>query len=104
MLWDLTVATLKIPDKLYKRLIEVVLENFDVFASTFTDLRRTFMVIHTINTGDKRPFCHKICPISFARRQYLRKKVDKLILIGAVFHADQGAYPYASRIVFTSRK
>ena len=104
MLADLKVATLKIPEELRKRLIDVVRENLDAFAASPTDLGRTTVVIHTIKTGEAQPFLHKLRPIPFSRLQYLEQEVDKLIFIGAVSPADQGACPYASRTVCTPKK
>ena len=104
MLADLKIATLKIPEELRKRLIEVVRENLDAFAASPTDLGRTTVVIHTIKTGEAHPFRHNLRPILFARRQYLEQEVDKLISIGAVSPADPGACPYASRTVCMPKK
>ena len=56
VLADLKIAVLPIPDELRKCLIEVVRENLDAFAASPTDLGRTSVVIHTIKTGEARPF------------------------------------------------
>ena len=104
MLADLKIAVLPIPDEFRKRLIEVVRENLDAFAASPTDLGRTSVVIHTIKTGEARPFRHKLRAISFARRQYLEQIVKRLMSVGAISPADPGACPYASRTVVTPRK
>ena len=65
VLADLKIAALPIPDKLRKRLIEVVRENLDAFAASPTNNRRTSVVIHTIKTGEARPFRHKLRAIPF---------------------------------------
>ena len=99
MLVYLKVASLKIPEELRKRLIEVVRDNLDAIAASPTDLGKTTVMIHTIKTGGAQPFRHKLKPIPFARRQYLEQEIDKLISIGAGFPADPGGCPYASRTV-----
>ena len=104
VLADLRVATLSIPEQVRKQLVEVVKENLDAFAGSPTDLGRTSVVVHTIKTGDAKPFRHKLRPIPFARRQYLEQEVAKLLSIGAVSEADPGACPYASRTVIAPKK
>ena len=104
VLLDLKIAALPIPDELCKRLIEVVRENLDAFAASPTDLGRTSIVIHTIKTGEARPFRHKQRAIPFARRQSLEQEVERLMFVGTISPADPGACPYASRTVVTPRK
>ncbi len=104
VLADLRVSTVPIPDQVRKRLVEVIKENLDAFAASPIDLGRTSVVVHTIKTGEAKPFRHKLRPIPFARRQYLEQKVEKLLAIGAISQADPGACPYASRTVTTSKK
>ena len=62
------------------------------------------MLVHTINTGDAKPFRYKLRPDPFAIRQYLGQEVEKLLAIGAISEADPGACPYASRTVITPEK
>ena len=88
VLADLKVATVKIPEKLRNRLIEVVRENLDAFAASPTDFGRTTVVIHTIKTGKAQPFRYRLRLIPFARRQYLEQKVNKLISINSKELAD----------------
>ena len=104
ILADLKIATLPIPESLRRRLICLVRSNLDAFAATATDLGRTSVVVHTIKTGDAKPFRHKLNAVPFARRQYLEQEVDKLLSIGAISPADPGACPYASRTVITPKK
>ncbi len=73
VLADLEIAALPFPQKLRKRLVEVVRENLDAFAASPTDLDRTSVVIHTIKIGEAHLFRHKLRAISFARRQYLEQ-------------------------------
>ena len=84
--------------------MEVVRENLDAFAASPSDLGHTSVVIHTMKTGEARPFRHKLRPIPFARRQYLEQDVERLMTIGAISPADPGACPYASRTVVTPTK
>ena len=104
MLADLRVSSLPIPEQVRKRLVKVVKENLDAFAASPIDLGRTSVVVHTIKTGDAKPFRHKLRPIPFARRQYLEDEVAKLLSIGAISEADPGACPYASRTVIAPKK
>ena len=69
VLADLRVSILLIPDQVRKRLVEVIKENLDAFAASPIDLGRTSVVVHTIKTGEAKPFRHKLRPIPFARRQ-----------------------------------
>ena len=101
---DLRVATLPIPEQVRKRLVEVVKENLNAFAASPTDLGRTSVVVHTIKTGNAKPFRQKLRPVPFAIRHYLEQEVEKLLAIGAVSEADPGACPYASRTVTTPKK
>ena len=95
MLADFKIAAFPIPDKLCKRLNEVVRENLDAFAASPTDLGLTLVVIQTIKTGEARPFKHNLRGIPFARRQYLEQEVERLISVDAIFPADPGASPFA---------
>ena len=104
VLADLKIATLPIPGTLRQRLVEVVRENLDAFAASSTDFGRSLVVVHTIKTGDTRPFRHKLCAIPFARRQYIEQEVDKLISVGDLSPADPGSCPYASRIDIAPKK
>ena len=104
MLANLYIAACPNPDELCKRLIEVVRENLDAFAASPTDLGQTSVVIHTIKTGEARPFRHKLRAIPFARRQYLEQEVERLMTVGAISPAHPGACPYASRTVATPNK
>ena len=104
VLADLRVASLPIEERTKQRLINVVKNNLDAFAASPTDLGRTSVVVHTIKTGEARPFRHKLRPIPFARRQFLEQEVEKLLAIGAISHADPGACPYASRTVIAPKK
>lgn len=70
MLAIIKVATLKIGEKLRKRLSKVVRENLDAYATSSTDVDRNKLVIDTINTGDARLNRHKLRLIPFAMRQY----------------------------------
>ena len=104
VLADLKIAVFPIPDELSKRLIEVVRENLDAFAASPTDIGRTSVVIHTIKTGEARPFRQKLRAIPFARRKYLEQEVERLMSVGAIYSADSGACPYASKTVVTLKK
>ena len=104
MLAELRVSCLPINEGTKRRLIEVVKKNLDAFAATPTDLGRTSVVVHTIKTGEAKPFRHKLRPIPFARRQFLEQEVEKLLAIGAISPADPGACPYASRTVIAPKK
>ncbi len=104
VLADLKVTSLPISEQLRKRLVQIVRENQDAFAASPTNLGRTSVVIHTIKTGEARPLRHKFRAIPFARRQYLLQEVERLMSVGAIFPADPGACPYASRTVVTPKK
>ena len=104
VLADFKIATLPISEKLRRRLVQVVRENLDAFGASPTDLGRTSVVIHTIRTGEARPFRHKLRAIPFARRQYLEQEVERLFSVGAISPADPGACPYASRTFVTPKK
>ena len=58
VLADLKIATLHISEQLRRRLVQVIRKNLDAFAASPTDLGRTSVVIHTIKTGEARPFRH----------------------------------------------
>ena len=98
------IAALLIPEHLRQRLIEVGCNNLDVFAGSETDLGRISVVVHTIKTGESKPFRHKLRPILFSRRQYLENEVERLMSVGAVSLADPCACPYASRTVIAPKK
>ena len=104
MLAELGVSGRPVSEELRRRLLEVVRENIDAFAATPTDLGKTAMVIHTITTGDAKPFKHRLRPIPFARCKHLEQEVERLLEVGAIFPADPGACPYASRTVFSPKK
>ena len=103
VLADLRVATLPIPEQVRKRLVEIDKANLNAFAASPTDLGRTSVVVHTIMTGNAKPFRHKLRPVPFAIRQYLEQEVEKLLAIGAILEADPGACPYAFRTVSTTK-
>ena len=104
VLSDLKIAARPIPDKLRKRLIEVVRENLDAFAASPTNLGRTSVFIHTIKCGDTRDFRHKLRAIPFARRQYLEQEVKRPMSVGTISAADLGACLYPSRTVVIPKK
>ena len=52
VLADLKTATLSILEHLRTRLSEVVCNNLEAFAGSWTDLGRTAIVVHTIKTKD----------------------------------------------------
>ena len=85
-------------------MVKVIKENLVAFAASPTELGRTSVVVHTIETNAAKPFRHKLRPIPFAQLQYLEQEVEKLLSIGAISKADPGACPYASRIVITPKK
>ena len=90
-------------EQVRKQLVEVVKINLVAFAASQTDLGRTSVVVHTIQTNAANPLRHKLQPIPFAQRQYLEQEVEKLLTIGAISEADPGACPYASWIVTTPK-
>ena len=98
---ELKIADRPISEHLCKILVKVVRENLDVFAASLRDLGRTSFVIHTIKTGEARPFKHKLRAIPFARRQYFEQEVERLMSVGAISPADLCACPYALRTVVT---
>ena len=104
MLAKLSVSGLEVSKVFRRRLVDVVRENIDALAATPIDLGRTSVVIHTIKLRDAKPFKHKLRPIPFARRQYLYQEFEKLLEVGAIFPADQGACPYAWKTVFPPKK
>ena len=104
VLADLKISSLPISESLCRRLICVVRSNLNAFAASPTDLGRTSVVVHTIKTGDAKPFRHKLNAVPFARRQHLEQEVEKLLSINAIFLADPGACPYASRTVIIPKK
>lgn len=55
------------------------------------------MVVHTISTGDAKPFRHELRTVAFARWQYFEQKVSRLLAVGAIALADPSSCPYASR-------
>ena len=63
---DLRVSTLLILEKVRKRLMEVVKENIKAFAASLTDFWRTSVMVHTIKTGNAKPFRHKLRQVPFA--------------------------------------
>ena len=82
----------------------MVRENIDPFAVTLTDLWKTSVVINTIRTSDAKHFKHKLRPIPFAILQHLGQEVVMLLKVNAISPSDPGAYPYASRTVFSPKK
>ena len=104
VLSELKVSSLSIPESLKKCVIGVVRECIDSFAATPDDFGRTNVSMHTIKTGEAKPFRHKLRPIPFARRQFLEQEVERLLAIGAISPADPGACPYASRTVLAQKK
>ena len=101
MFADLKIATFAIPETLRKRLIR---DNLEAFAGSPTNLGRTSVVLHSINTDEAKLVRHKLRPIPFARRQYLEQNVEKLMSVGAVSRANPGACPYASKTVIAPKK
>ena len=97
------MSGLPISEELPRRLVNLVREKIDAFAATPPDLERISVIIHTIKTGDSKPFKHKLRPIPFAPRQYLEQEVEKLLEVGANFTADPGACPYALKTVFSPK-
>ena len=98
------MSTLPIPEQVRKKLVEFVNQNFNAFAASPIDLGRTSVVVHSIKTGDAKPFRHKLRPTPFERRQYLEQEVEKLLAIVEILKANPCACPYASRTVTTPTK
>ena len=69
-------------------LVEVVHKNFDTFAASAIDFRRTSVVVHTIKTNAAKPIKKKLQQNLLSLRQYLKQKVKKLLAIGAISEAD----------------
>ena len=101
VLAELKVSSLPVSEVLRRRLVDMVRENIDAFAATSTDLGKTSVVIHTIQTSEAKPFKHKLRPIPFPLRQHIEQEVERLLDFGAISPADPGACPYASRTVFS---
>ena len=104
VLSELKVSELPVHEELRRQVVNVVRDCIDAFAATANDFGRTEVALHTIKTGDARPFKHKLRPIPYARRQFLDQEVERLLAIGAISPADPGACPYASRTVLATKK
>jgi len=81
-----------------------VAECIDAFAHGPSDLGRTSVITHTIETGSAEPFRHKLRPIPLARRQFLDQEIERLLQAKAIAPADAGNCPYASRTVLAPKK
>ena len=66
VLADIRVFTRPIPDQMQKRLMEVIKENLDAFSASLIDLGGISVVVHTIKTGEAKPFRQKLQPNPFA--------------------------------------
>ena len=61
--------------------------------------------MHRIKTAGKaKPVRHKLRAIPYARRQFLKQEVEKLLAINAVAPANPGECPYASRTVVSNKR
>jgi len=104
VLRDLRVENIGIEESVRSQLKVIVAECIDAFANGPTDLGRTSVITHTIETGEAEPFRHKLRPIPLARRQFLDQEIDRLLQVNAISAADPGNCPYASRTVLAPKK
>lgn len=70
--------------KVRRALVKIVKKNMDAFAAFANDMGRTSVITHTIKTVNAKPFRHKLRPISFANKQYLKQDIKKLLLIETI--------------------
>lgn len=64
---ELSIKQIPIKDFQRQQLIDIVIWHLDAFAGFPKDLGRTAVVVHTIRTGDARPFSHALRTVPFAR-------------------------------------
>ena len=99
VLAELKVSELSIPAFDKRGIVELDRRNLNAFAVSPTDLARTHLVTHRIDTGDNPPFKEILRAVPHAWREFLEQELDRLLSVGAISEADPGECPYASRYV-----
>ena len=84
-----------------QKLREMLCRYADVFSRGDTDLGRTDLVEHYIDTGDSRPIKHAPRRIPPARRQEMEKAVRDLLAQGVI---EKSNSPWSSAVVLVKKK
>ena len=80
---------------------ELLLKHKDVFAKDKTDLGRTTVVKHTINTGDAAPVKQNLRQLPLSKREVVKDEVSKMLQQG-IIEPSQSAW--SSPIVLLQKK
>lgn len=81
VLSDMKIAALTVSDNIKEKLMKVVTRWLNAFAARNRDLGRTLVITLTIKSLDAKPFRHKLRPIPFAKRQFMEKKLERLLML-----------------------
>ena len=104
VLAELKVFDLSISEFDKRRVVELVRRNLSAFAVSPSDIGRTHLVTHRIDTGENPPFKERLGPVPHAWREFLEQELDRLLSVGAISEADPGECPYASRCVIVRKR
>ena len=101
-LWDaLEIDLLGLPSEDHIQLVLMLAEFSDLFAMDNSELGRTSLVTHHIQTGDSLPIWQPPRRVPFALREHVYKLVDEMLAQGVVTPSSS---PWASPIVLVAKR
>ena len=84
----------------YDMMVNLLIENIDLFANSMADLKRTSIISHSIDTGDARPICKRPYPQTPENRTEIARQVTELLDLGIVTTSNS---PWSAPTVLVSK-
>jgi len=101
---ELKISALDLSKEFKHELVKAIWNHLDAFAASPTDVGRTTVLTHRIDTANEQPFREKYRPPPLAWRAFLDQEIDRLLAADHISEAEPGVCPYASRSVIVRKK
>ena len=98
---DISLDHTDLTDEQKKKFKQFLSENQDVFALNDTDLGRTHLLEHRIETKDHPPISQKPYPVPHSLRGIIKEHIDKMLKQGVIRPSFS---PWASPVVLVKKK
>ena len=91
----------KITEKQKEKLDKLIKENEDIFSRDKSDLGRTGIIKHTIDTGNTKPIKQRSYRITPKEKEIIKAEVDKMLERGIIRRSNS---PWTSPVVLIKKK
>ncbi|XP_041484593.1 uncharacterized protein LOC121431153 [Lytechinus variegatus] len=94
-------SKLDVDESHHEMIANLLIKNQDVFAKSDTDIGRTNLVKHKINTGDTQPIRQRPRRFPAAEQQEIDSQIESMLERGVI---DPSGSPWASNVVLVRKK